>query len=376
MKARWIIMTHAWTDGPGQALATHLNRIKQDFVFASSPLLRIQGATAEYQVQKAGESVLRKKKGRYRWPRVLAWLQDFFFALEVGFRYGDKNCIWIGVNSLNALAGCWLKVLGKCSRVIYYVIDYTPLRFENKHLNQLYQTVCTWAAQGADWIWNLSEPMRQVHIKNFGTEAARNLIVPIGVAAEAVRVNSEDQINSNRLVIVSALFPDKGIQCAIGAMRFLPGTELVIVGDGPYRVNLEDLARTLQVQRQVSFLGSCSREVLFAQIACARVALAPYLPQLGSISYYADPAKPKEYLACGVPVVITAVPWIAEKIGSTPMGVVVAYDSEQIAAACRKLIQDNAFWMLCRKNALAFMSQLSWQQIFSRAIQASGLGEA
>jgi len=51
---------------------------------------------------------------------------------------------------------------------------------------------------------------------------------------------------------------------------------------------------------------------LFKAVPQYRVALAPYLDDPGSYTWWCDPTKPKEYLACGLPnVQATAyVPWL------------------------------------------------------------------
>jgi glycosyltransferase involved in cell wall biosynthesis len=44
------------------------------------------------------------------------------------------------------------------------------------------------------------------------------------------------------------------------------------------------------------------------------VGITPYVPDPKGITRDADPMKLKVYLACGLPVVVTDVPWMAEII--------------------------------------------------------------
>ena len=39
-----------------------------------------------------------------------------------------------------------------------------------------------------------------------------------------------------------------------------------------------------------------------------------------SMTQYTDPSKPKQFMACGLPVIITAVPWVAEEIEKKQYG--------------------------------------------------------
>jgi glycosyltransferase involved in cell wall biosynthesis len=121
------------------------------------------------------------------------------------------------------------------------------------------------------------------------------------------------------------------------------------------------------VAERVDFLGLMNHEELFTYLPTCRVALAPYVPDPANYTYYADPTKPKEYLACGVPVVITRVPWVAELIEQRPMGIAIDYSEEQLAEACSRLLSDEAFWQKCRKEALAYAKEIDWSAIYVKA---------
>ena len=110
-------------------------------------------------------------------------------------------------------------------------------------------------------------------------------------------------------------------------------------------------------------------ERLFKFIPHERVSVAPYMDDPNNYSYYADPTKPKEYLGCGLPIVITDVPWIAEEVKKRPMGVVCRYKRDELAAACVKLLKDDEFYKICLKNALDFASTLDWDKIYDTALK-------
>lgn len=78
---------------------------------------------------------------------------------------------------------------------------------------------------------------------------------------------------------------------------------LRLVGDGDERSRLEALTERLDLGDRVEFVGLVDREAVPAQINDAAVGLAPIRdePELA----YAMPTKSYEYLACGVPVVVT-----------------------------------------------------------------------
>jgi glycosyltransferase involved in cell wall biosynthesis len=352
--------------GPVQALRNDLAARKKNFAFAACPFgyAKIPVATTTLYTGGEAAEVIRGHANRGRGFRQ--WLADARFVSRQAQQWSGPQTIFVGIDALNAAVGIRLRRRGVCRRVVYYVIDYTPRRFKFWPLNWLYQYLCRYAARHADAVWNLSERMRPVHRK-FGTPETRNLLVPVGVDLPAVKLPAEKDIDRRRLVVVSALFENKGVQLAIDALRRLPQARLAIVGTGPYESVLRERARQQGVAERVDFFGLMQHEPLFRFLPTCGVALAPYQPDPANYTYYADPTKPKEYLACGVPVVITRVPWIAEVIEHRPMGVAIAYDEAQLADACRRLLEDDAFWRRCRTQALAYARELDWSAIYTTA---------
>jgi glycosyltransferase involved in cell wall biosynthesis len=155
----------------------------------------------------------------------------------------------------------------------------------------------------------------------------------------------------------------------------VPEAILTVIGGGPYEQDLRRLAASLGLGGAVEFKGFVAEHAqVLASLPGYRVGLAPYLADGGAnYSYWADPAKPKEYLAAGLPVVITRVPEISERIAAEPMGLAVDYDKEALAAACIRLLSDQQLWGRCHANALGFAKGLDWDGIFDRALKACGL---
>ena len=352
--------------GPVQALVRYLRAERKDFVFIEVPFAYAKLDTARTTLFRGGEVAEVRRGHANRGDGLLRWWRDYRYVRREGRRFGGPKTRFIGINAVNALAGQALRGQRCCREVTYYVIDYTPRRFASAPLNHVYQTAVKRAALGADAVWNLSERMRQVHAR-FGVRPGANRLVPVGVDTGAVVRVRESEIDRRRMVAVSALFESKGIQRVIDALPDLPGATLAVVGTGPYEPALRERARARGVADRVAFKGLMEHDALFAYLPTCGVALATYMPDAGSYTYYADPTKPKEYLACGVPVVITRVLWVAEVIHDRPMGVAVEYDAASIAQGCRRLLEDDAFWKQCRDNALAYAGELDWKVIYNEA---------
>lgn len=362
-----LIATHiAEAYGPQYVLKQYLIDQGRQFAYVGCPFDYAGIPHAGASVYRSGKLQVQQSGHRNTTKGVLSWIRDAWFVWCCGRKYLSRQSVFIGINNLNAAIGILLKWWGKGNYVIYYVIDYTPIRFHLKIINWVYQRIARFAACHADMVWNLSNRMQQVHAR-FGAKAEANIIVPIGIHLGECKIIEEKKIDRQQLVIVSTLFESKGVQLTIAALAYLPQAKLTVIGTGPYVRTLQILAQEKGVANRVEFLGMVDRQTLFDRLAQGRIALAPYQDDPANYSYYADPAKPKEYLACGIPVIITRVPWIAEEIEKRPMGLAIDYDAQQLAQAAQRLMEDDVFWRQCRREALRFSRNSDWQGIFQRA---------
>ncbi len=370
LPARILVAAHtSKIYGPVQALTGWLRSQKADFGFVALPFgySGIPHATFQRFSQGRPGPELRGHAAK-GWDPWL-WTRDFLFALRCG--WGAGGGLFIGVDSLNALAGLVLRALGRVDAVAFYVIDYTPQRFGNPLLNGIYQLVDRIAATRSDVVWNLSERMREVR-RAQGVPERRNQLLPVGVELEAVRLPKAAP-RKRRLLYMGALHDNKGLQLIVQAfprvLAKVPSAELHIVGFGPFEAELKRLVAASPARKRIHLPGGLGHGELFKKVPQFRVALAPYLDAPGSYTWWCDPTKPKEYLACGLPIILTKVPWIWELIADPrkPMGIAIDYHEDALVEAAVKLLKDDAFYARCRRNALAYASTLSWDAHFKAA---------
>jgi glycosyltransferase involved in cell wall biosynthesis len=119
---------------------------------------------------------------------------------------------------------------------------------------------------------------------------------------------------------------------------------LLIVGDGPERVAVEDLAREQRLSSMLTFTGAVAHDEVPAYLAAADVAVATYHPDTGR---YFSPLKLFEYLAVGLPVVAADIGEIPHCVRGGETGLLYPPgDAEALADALATLIAD-------RERALA-----------------------
>jgi len=120
--------------------------------------------------------------------------------------------------------------------------------------------------QKADLILGLTEFEKCLLKQHFHLPESKIRIIPSGVAVEKISCvrplgkSGEEKI----LLIVSRLEKYKNIHLAIRAVPYLPEDyRLVIIGDGPYRQQLESYVNTLDLKERVSFLGQFPEEEVY-----------------------------------------------------------------------------------------------------------------
>jgi D-inositol-3-phosphate glycosyltransferase len=179
----------------------------------------------------------------------------------------------------------------------------------------------------------------------------------------------------HRLVVVSRLVERKGIGNVICALPDLPGTELVVaggpdrseLGSDPTAQRLVELASSNGVRDRVDLRGRVERASLPALLRSAdAVVCVPWYEPFGIV--------PLEAMACGVPVVASAVGGLIDTVVDGVTGLHVPPRSpERVAAAIRRLLSDARLRAsLGRAGAARARSRYSWDRIAGSTLDLYG----
>jgi len=151
-------------------------------------------------------------------------------------------------------------------------------------------------------------------------------------ARRKLKLPEEGQI----LLSVGALIPRKGYQYLIPALAAIapqhPTLRLYIVGEGPFRKELEGMAGKLGVRDRVFFVGSRANDELSLWYSAADVSCL-------ASSREGWPNVLLESMACGTPVVATRVWGVPEVIVTPELGLMVDQNSQDIAAGLRRALE-------------------------------------
>ena len=256
-------------------------------------------------------------------------------------------------------------------------------RFRGLRLPRLTRRLERWVMRRADLVVVVSPPLEE-HARRQGVPPERIRVLPNGVDTRRFSPSRDRERIRARLGLDGAfvagfagtLRPWHGVAHLIhgfaSAVSARANMRLVIMGDGTERAALESIAREAGVADRVSFLGAVPHTEMGDHLAACDVLCAPYGPIEG---FYFSPIKIAEYLACGRPVIASAVGHLAETLDESRGAVLTAPGDEgAIGRALLELARDPK--RRERLGAAAASSVWTWSDVASAVLREAATSRA
>ncbi len=307
---------------------------------------------------------------------LLFYLKDCILSVWYVYRTRRVYDLYAGSDNLNTLAGIVLRWLGRVRRVAYYVIDFTPMRFRNRFMNVVYQSINRFCCYRADVIWNVSPAMiaGRESIGILLGRSAPQITVPLGCDYERVRRNAAERYDPHAIAYFGSLRGEHGPGLILEAMpRILgdyPDASVVFAGSGPLMEPLQNRARELGIESRVRFTGFVATDdEAYGILSACGLSLATYPADDHTYKAYCDPGKVKIYLACGLPVLMTDVPAVARELAEKGAGALVEHTPDSLADTVLRIFRDPEEHRRMRERALETARQYDWTAIWERTFE-------
>ena len=308
---------------------------------------------SESKVFRLFESIVRGIQSRLHLP---------FFRLFDGYRYSD-----ICISALSGFDILYQRdgtmsyggIIAARRLGIPFVLEVNGDLIEEWTLMGLKFPRLQWAVvrritrqiyQHASLIIAVGETIRQHLIQRWGLDPSRILVVTNGANIElfqnghAIRTPSRFLHNGGEyIVFVGGFQPWHGIElildafCRIVCVR--PEARLILAGDGPLLLAMQDRALSLNLQERVIFTGSVDQSEVSRLLYAASVAVIYHCGSAAEI--VETPLKLFEYMAAGKAIVAPAVPNMKRILTDRVNALLVPPDNpEALAAAFIELLED------------------------------------
>ncbi|MBF0317668.1 MAG: glycosyltransferase family 4 protein [Nitrospirae bacterium] len=236
----------------------------------------------------------------------------------------------------------------------------TPVLVRTRHLNiSLKRSLVNFIHYLPDTYITCGKNMRANLVRNCGFPQDRVVSIPTGVdegffaTPRQSHGRSEYGIDADTVVIVNVgiLRTVKGQEVTLQAFKkvleVIPNVRCILVGDGPGRNRLENVAKTLGISESVIFTGFLDDVAAIYSFSdvCVLSSFSEGVPQ-----------SVLQAMAVGVPVVATRVGGVPEIVAHEKTGLLVdSGDHEALAAQIIRLIKDPALAKALTKNARTFV---------------------
>ena len=277
-----------------------------------------------------------------------------------------------------SLAVCDLVSERMGARFIYTPFEFYPkVAGANARQWRRYQAYERHHIERAAEVVFLGDSILNYYVKQYPGIANKSHVVYSGwpTCAEVVelRLRREAGISGEKRIVLyqGVIEADRGLLNAVAALTFLSeSTLLVILGYGAGKAELQERALELKVSDRVLIMPPVPQPELMSYTRDADIGIIPLL-DVKSHSY-ACPGKLFEYIAAGLPLVVSDMPDLKRIVQKYGLGEVYAWNSvEGLATALSKLLNNDSYRNACSANAnRAQLQDLSWERQRARFCEA------
>jgi len=300
--------------------------------------------------------------------------QCAYTLLEV-LRRRRRFDLYIGVQHPFPFVGLLLRRLGIVKKVIYYDLDYFPPGgglSKRAAGSALIRFMDRFFLRSSDAVWHQTPMLRRLKKAQVAGRRTPAIVVPIGIDAAPPAAAPPGTRTAQTIAYVGELTERMALDACIDAVdqvrRSIPNIRLRIIGRGPTESALRNKVQSLDLARNVEFLGFIEgQDGVRAVLAQCAAGIAPYVTAPWQPARYADPAKVKLYMAAGLPVIVTHAPALAQEIERAGAGIVVECTAEAFADAYARLLGSEEVLQRCKVNMASLARKYDYEMVYQQA---------
>ena len=285
-------------------------------------------------------TVLGRNEVSTRHRRGWRFYAEYNLALSDKLRRLEPDIIW--ANDTDTLPGSWWaarKLRCKLAMDAHELFPEVPEIQHKPFVKWVWRTLERWLMPQCDALLTVCDSLAEYYKERYGVEMAvvRNL-----PSSEVGSRKSEVADAANNSELKTLLYQGhvnlgRGVDWAIDALEWLPDCRLVVAGDGDLLEQMQRYAAAKPWADRIVFLGRVMPDELQQLTPQAAVGLV-MLEDLGLNYHYALPNRIGDFVAAGVPMVVSDLPEMVAVVNRFKVGAVMCEPGAKALAEAVKQV--------------------------------------
>ena len=258
----------------------------------------------------------------------IKYIMDIIITTIFLFKFGLRKSEHKAVISIDPLSALIPSIICKILRAksIFYCVDFSENRFNNKILQKLYEKADKIASIHSDQTWSVCDSMKKYKLENY---SVKSLYIPNSFTYTDNYIAKLSKRSGNRVVWTGSILTGKQIVdifnlCA-QIQKIRPETEFRFVPSN--RLNdFKEMAKNTTL-KNVQIFDVYGQEKSRELVSQCDLGLAVYDKNFGSTKYI-EPIKIWEYMLCGIPFVISKEPSVNPKVIKSGVAFILDKDNK------------------------------------------------
>lgn len=311
-KTVFIVSHTTGIEGPIDYYESYLLKKNHKVIKLTHPLDRYKNKDSELTINRKKIFAYHRKEMGF-----VSFLTDLYISLKTVLNNDFE--IYIGANNFDVLPGIVAKYIFKknIKKIIFFASDFSENRFNHLILDYLYRLVERISLRYSDKVISNTKRAEKQRIW-LGLTHLKSLVIPNCIVFEKQSIIKKS-LSKNSFIYVGNVTKEHGL------LEFIEQTsilikELVIIGQGDQLLKIKKLCIRKKINC-VIFHQKKHRFIIKYLNKFRGFGLAPYTTD-AKWTHYCFPLKVVEYIACGLPVIMSDIPEISLYIKQQKLGIV------------------------------------------------------
>ena len=261
------------------------------------------------------------------------------YNLRLWWRLMRTKCDVVWANDTDTLMASYLAARMKRKKLVmdaHELFPEVPELIGREKVKHVWETIERRLMPKCDALLTVCQSIADYYKEKYGVEMA----VVRNIQGERLKVKGERSTGAGTKVLLyqGAVNKGRGVDWAIDAMEWLEDCRLVIAGGGDLLEEMREYASGKPWKERIEFLGRLKPEELEPLTRQASVGLV-MLEDMGLSYHFALPNRIGDFVAAGVPLVVSDLPEMAAVVRRFNIGAVMeGCGAQSLAEAVNKVL--------------------------------------